>query len=194
METLDSFSKDLLRETANIMAQKTARPIENILRQKTIVTKPEIMMQKMEFVADSLGQADEIKDSVFIRILGDGQGAVVLLMKPEDSAKLLVEVDKDMRMDALREIANIISGACLGGIARLLSLKLMQSVPTAATDMSRAILNEIVSEVGMTNADLLCAQVSLSIGAGKIPLSMVFIFDNDTTNLIISKSKDLTKL
>ena len=194
METLDSFSKDLLRETANIMAQKTVRPIENILREKTIVTKPEVMMQKMEFVADSLGQADEIKDSVFIRILGDGKGAVVLLMKPEDSAKLLTEVDKDMRMDALREIANIIAGACLGGIARLLSLKLMQSVPTAATDMSRAILNEIVSEVGMTNADLLCAQVSLSIGAGKIPLSMVFIFDNDTTNLIISKSKDLTKL
>ena len=192
METLDAFSKDLLRETANIMAQKTAHPIETILRQKTVISKPEIMMQKMEFVADSLGQADEVRDSVFIRILGDGKGAAVLLIKPEDSQKLLLDVDKAMRMDALREIANIVAGACLGGIARLLSLKLMQSVPVATSDMSRAIVNEIVSEVGLTNADLLCALINVAIGPENIPLSMVFIFDTDTTNLIISKSKDMT--
>jgi chemotaxis protein CheC len=186
---LDSFEHDLLLEVASIAAGKTIKPITNVTGLTVSISSIQLVLEKMENIADTMGNPDDQKTVVFIRIVGESNGAVVFLVNPSDVDSLLSSVEKNIRPSALEEVANIISGSSLGGLSRFLNIRLAQSIPQQKTDMLRAVINEIVTNIGLTNSQILCFAVNLKAGPSQIPISVYLLFDDTTSKLILESGK-----
>lgn len=192
MIDLDSYSKDILREAGNIFSQRTVNPIQQILNMKVEVQQPVISLENMEFISDNIGPADKVSASVYIKIKSTGKGAFLLFVNPDDLKIIFQNVDQNLHQDALKEISNILAGTCLGALAKFTDMEFLQSIPELATDMNRAIINQIVSEIGTTDAELLSFYISLNIGDNATPIYVMIIFDSTTSEeIILSIKKDL---
>jgi chemotaxis protein CheC len=186
---LDSFERDLLLETASVAAGKTLKPIASVIEQSASIEPPQLLLTGIEHIADSMGKPEEAKTVVFVRIAGESRGAIVLLVDPHDVGQLLPHVADTLKNSALEEMTNIMAGASLSGLSKLLGMEFLQSVPTSTTDMLRAVVNEVVSEIGGNTSRLLCMIISLKIGPTNIPASMYLMFDTDSTAAIIKAGK-----
>jgi chemotaxis protein CheC len=144
----------------------------------------------MERISDTMGSPEQPKTVVFVRIDGDANGAVLLLVNPNDINTLLSNVDGKLRISALEEITNIISGASLGGLSRLLNMKFHQSITLNTTDMLRAVVNEIITDIGITNSEILCFAINLKVGVNPISISLYLLFDEKTSSLILTSGKN----
>jgi len=186
---LDPFERDLLLEVASIAAGKSIAPITNVTGQTVTIIPPRLILDHMEKIADSMGHPEDLKTVVFIRIIGDAHGAVVLLIDPENLNILLPHIENNLKISALEEITNIISGASLGGLSNFLGLELLQSTPHSATDMLRAVVNEIVTEVGISNAQILCFAIHLKVGPTSVPITLYMMFDDISSAKILESGK-----
>ncbi len=186
---LDAFEHDLLLEVASLAAGKSIKPINNVTGQAVSIVSLSLSLENMELVADTMGKPEELKTVVLVRITGDANGAVVLMIDPDDINSLLPNIDNELRISALEEIANIISGASLGGLSRLLHMRFVQSVPQKSTDMLRAVINEIVTDIGATDSKILSFVVNLKVGPKPTLVSLYLLFDQKTSLSILGAGK-----
>jgi len=192
-DTLDPFERDMLLETASIAAGKTIKAVANIIGQPAIITPPQLILASMEHIADHMGKPDDIRTIVVVRITGQAKGAIVLLVNPREMEQLLANVDGKLRISALEEMTNVIAGAALGSLSTLLGIPFLQSVPASTTDMLRAIMNEVIVELGSTSAEILCMVTGVQIGVKHIPVPMYLLFDSETTAAIIAAGKQVAE-
>jgi chemotaxis protein CheC len=182
---LDSFERDMLLEAASITAGKTIKAIGNIIGQRASISPPRLEMIGIEHIADHMGGPQELKTMVLIRIMGEAQGAVVLLLNPADLKHLMAHVDEKLRISALEEMTNVVAGAALGSLSKFLGILFLQSTPASTTDMLRAVMSEIAGELGEESARILSMVTTIQIGPGKTPASLYLFFDTDTTSRIL---------
>jgi chemotaxis protein CheC len=187
--TLDSFEHDLLLEVASVAAGKAIRPINSVTGQTVSIASVQLTLESMEKIADTMGSPEGLKTVVLVRITGDAHGAIVLMINPNDIDGLLPNTDDKLRISALEEIANIISGASLGGLSRLLNMKFIQSAPLQTTDMLRAVINEIVTDIGINNSQILCFTINFKVGLKPTLLSLYLLFDHETSLAIVDSGK-----
>jgi len=183
---LSTFERDMLLEAASITAGKTIKAINNIIKQPAAVALPQLELTGIEHIADSMGKPQDIKTMVLIRIIGEAQGAVVLVVDPNDLPRLLSNVDEKLRTSALEEMTNVMAGAALGSLSKLLNILFLQSIPASTTDMLRAVMGEITGELGEKSARVLCMTTKIQIGPEKTLASMHLLFDADTTAKILA--------
>jgi chemotaxis protein CheC len=187
--TLDSFEHDLLLEVASVAAGKSIKPINSVTAQAVSITSVNLALESMERIADTMGNPQELKTVVLVRITGETNGAIVLMLNPDDINNLLPTIDNNLRSSALEEIANIISGASLGGLSRLLNMGFTQSTPQKTTDMLRAVINEIVTEIGNNDSQILCFVINLKVGVKPTPISLYLLFDQKTSLAILDSGR-----
>jgi chemotaxis protein CheC len=191
--TLGSFERDMLLEAASIAAGKTIKAVGNIIGQPATIVTPQLSLASMEHIADLMGKPQDIRTIVFVRIMGEARGAIVLLVDPKDVGELLANVDGKLRLSALEETTNVIAGSALGSLSKLLNILFLQSVPASTTDMLRAVVNEIVVELGSTTEEILCMVAGVQIGTRGIPISMYILFDAETTHAVIKAGNRVAK-
>jgi len=188
---LSTFERDMLLEAASITAGKTIKAINNIIKQPAAVALPQLELTGIEHIADSMGKPQDIKTMVLIRIMGEAQGAVVLVIDPSDLPRLLSNVDEKLRISALEEMTNVMAGAALGSLSKLLGILFLQSIPASTTDMLRAVMSEITGELGEKSAKVLCMTTRIQIGPDKAIASMHLLFDTDTTTKVLAAGEKL---
>jgi chemotaxis protein CheC len=183
---LSTFERDMLLEAASITAGKTIKAINNIIKQHAAIALPQLELIGIEHITDSMGKPQDIKTMVLIRIIGEAQGAVVLVVDPNDLPRLLSNVDEKLRISALEEMTNVMAGAALGSLSKMLNILFLQSIPASTTDMLRAAMSEITGELGEKSAKVLCMTTKIQIGPDKILASMHVLFDTDTTAKVLA--------
>ena len=190
---LGAFERDMLLEAASITAGKTIRAISNIIGQRATISPPQLELTGIEHIADHMGKPQELKTMVLIRIMGEAQGAVVMLINPDDLNHLMANFDAKLRVSALEEMTNVVAGAALGSLSKFLGVMFLQSTPASTTDMLRATMNEIAGELGKDTAHILSMVTVIQIGPNKVPASLYLFFDAETTAKIIAAGKRIAK-
>lgn len=139
---------DALKEVANVGGGNAATAI-SILVSKTIhMDVPQLEILNYDEVYKDIMGEDEMVMAGAMRIMGDGEGSFLFVVKCEDAHKIFemmmngdYEMTPELTYSAFSEFVNILGSSYLNAVARLLDVTLISSVPAVTEDMFGAVLS-----------------------------------------------------
>ena len=190
---LSDLAWDALRELGNIGAGNATTALSQLLGERLIrMTSPSVTLPAVAELCGHLGRPDEPVSVVFQRVGGDLSGQVAFVLgrsaadavlstllqglqtAPATSAKPLAERDPtDLEASALLELGNIVLTAYLNALSELTSLRLLPSVPAAASDMLGAVLSSMMAEME-TEETVLVIETSLQDDRAQVSGHLLF--------------------
>lgn len=84
----------------------------------------------------------------------------------------------------IKETSNIIVGSFLSAIHSEIKVNLIQSVPNIATDMIKAMMDEIIAEISQTSQNILVFETKLLIKPNDIHGKFFLLSDSESANEI----------
>lgn len=156
---------DIIKEVANIGASNAATSLSKIVHKRITVNVPEVSMPEFKDLADFLGGGEEIVSAILVNISGEIDGMIMYIMTKEASCSLINNLMKknckefeefgEIEISALTEIGNILVSSYLTAVAKLLNLRIKQSLPYHTIDMAGAILSVPAAEFGKVGNNVL---------------------------------------
>lgn len=149
-----------LQEISEAGARNAATALSQIIGRPVHLDVPWARPIPLEEVADIAGGARRVVCALSLRVYGGARGNLLLVFG-EDQVPLLLDLLIRGRRDghgreapplgdaersALREIANILAGAYLNAVSRLLGVSLLPSIPGLAFDMVGAVTDFLLIE------------------------------------------------
>jgi chemotaxis protein CheC len=193
MEEADTLTP--LKEVATITASHAAEAIAKLTGQEVTAMVPTVRLVAIEEVLSEIDGIASVSSVVVVKVQGDVQGLLVFSINPND-AQLVVKdtikqmaasIDPNQDQTVLREMANIVAGAVLSAIAKVLDLRLAQSPPVSTTDMLGAALDPFFAEFGTKFDKVLIQQSLFAIPARAVVLRLLAFIDPPSTNRMLKK-------
>ena len=190
LKQLSREALDAMREVANIGAGHAATALSQITTQRIMISVPQINIVTLEAVPNQIGAAEEPVAAIAIRMDGDLTG-VTLLVFPQPIAlrvaglmmgKRVSELG-DIAQSALKEAANILSGAYLNALAEFLRMRILNSPPVLAVDMSDAVLSSTYLEASQGSEYVFCVESEFQLQNDTAPLRGYFLLLPDPPSL-----------
>jgi len=142
---------DVLKEIGNIGAGNATTALAQLLNRKVDMRTPKVETLEFSELPDIIGGAENVVVSIVLTFSGDFDGMMMFILEKKDAhmlvnllmGKELKDFDEFTEMDlsALKEIGNILTGAYLLSLCKLMKVELVESVPYLAIDMAGAILS-----------------------------------------------------
>lgn len=188
--TLNAAALDALREVANIGAGHAATALSQITEQRIMISVPHITVAALEDVPNEIAAREEPVAAVLMKVHGDLTG-LTLLIFPEPIALrisgLMMRKETPslgaIEQSALKEAGNILSGAYLNALAEFLQMRLLNSPPELAIDMSDAVLNSTYLEVAAGGEYVFCVESEFQLARDTAPLRGFFLLLPDPPSL-----------
>lgn len=170
LRTLSPGQLDALREVANIGAAHAATALSQMTNATIMISVPRISIAPLEEVPPQLSEPEEPVAAVLMHMLGDLAGRTLLvfpkptairlselmLRRPKGSSSELGELEQS----AIKEAANILSGAYMNALSDFMGMMLLPSPPSLAIDMSTALLTSTYLQFGSDYDLVFCAESS----------------------------------
>lgn len=191
VRNLSRAALDALREVANIGAGHAATALSQITGQRIMISVPQISIAAIEDVPNQIGAAEEPVAAVAIRIEGDLTG-LTLLVFPQPIAYRIASLMMGGRAvaqmgaieeSALKEAGNILSAAYLNALAEFLGMRILNSPPQLAVDMSDAVLSSTYVETAAGASHVFCVESEFQLQDDAAPLRGFFLLLPDPPSL-----------
>lgn len=191
VRNLSRAALDALREVANIGAGHAATALSQITGQQIMISVPQINVTAIEDVPNQIGAAEEPVAAVAIRIEGDLTG-LTLLVFPQPIAYRIASLMMGGRAvaqmgaieeSALKEAGNILSAAYLNALAEFLGMRILNSPPQLAVDMSDAVLSSTYVETSAGASHVFCVESEFQLQDDAAPLRGFFLLLPDPPSL-----------
>jgi chemotaxis protein CheC len=118
------------------------------------------MAMDVAHVPEFLGGTQLKVVGVYLQILGDDRGNIMMVFTRENAIRMLDNLlsrDKprgallsELEVSALKEVGNILASAYLNALGERLKMTLIPSVPLLSFDMAGTVLDFVLSEQGET--------------------------------------------
>ena len=191
VRNLSRAALDALREVANIGAGHAATALSEITGQRIMISVPQISVAPIEDVPNQIGDAEEPVAAVAIRVEGDLTG-LTLLVFPQPIAQRIASLMMGGRPvtqmgaieeSALKEAGNILSAAYLNALAEFLGMRILNSPPQLAVDMSDAVLTSTFVETSGGASHVFCVESEFQLQNDTAPLRGFFLLLPDPVSL-----------
>ena len=191
VRNLSRAALDALREVANIGAGHAATALSQITGQRIMISVPQINVTAIEDVPNQIGAAEEPVAAVAIRVEGDLTG-LTLLVFPQPIAHRIASLMMGGRPvsqlgaiedSALKEAGNILSAAYLNALAEFLGMRILNSPPQLAVDMSDAVLSSTYVETSAGASHVFCVESEFQLQDDAAPLRGFFLLLPDPPSL-----------
>ena len=191
VRNLSRQALDALREVANIGAGHAATALSQITGQRIMISVPQINVTAIEDVPNQIGAAEEPIAAVAIRVEGDLLG-LTLLVFPQPIAYRIASLMMGGRPvtqmgaieeSALKEAGNILSAAYLNALAEFLGMRILNSPPQLAVDMSDAVLSSTYVETAAGASHVFCVESEFQLQDDAAPLRGFFLLLPDPPSL-----------
>jgi len=168
IRSLKAIQIDALREVANIGAGHAATALSQMTGDTIMISVPTINIARLEDVPPQIAEPEEPVAAVLMNMLGDLTGRALLvfprptalrlsalmLHRPEHASADLGPIEQS----AIKEAANILSGAYLNALSDFMGLMLIPSPPSLAIDMSSAVLTTAYLQFGTDRDYVFCVE------------------------------------
>jgi chemotaxis protein CheC len=171
-----------LLEMSNIGMDHAATALSQLMERTIHLKAPRILAMDVAHVPEFLGGTRLMVVGVYLQILGDARGNIMMVFTRENAIRILDNLlsrDKsggargallsELEVSTLKEAGNILASAFLNALGERLKMTLIPSVPELSFDTAGAILDFVLSEQSET------CDLSLMI-------ETEFSEDNDTFN------------
>lgn len=158
MNVLTDLEEDALREIGYIGAGHAATALSKMIGDTVDVELVLSSISPVTSLPKAVGERETLVTGVYLPISGDVEG-VTLVVFPKRSALLMADLLLKrepgtvkslgiMDESALKEVGNILSGSCLTALSSLLEIHLVEHVPSLATGMLGALMDNIAVQLG----------------------------------------------
>jgi chemotaxis protein CheC len=191
VRNLSRSALDALREVANIGAGHAATALSQITGQRIMISVPQINVTPLDEVPNQIAAGEEPVAGIAIGVEGDLKG-LTLLVFPQPIAHRIASLMMGGRKvvelgaieeSALKEAGNILSGAYLSALAEFLSMRILNSPPQLAVDMSDAILSTTFIESAQGSSHVFCVESEFQLANDTAPLRGFFLLLPDPPSL-----------
>ena len=168
--TLEKMSDeyfDVLKEIGNIGAGNATTALAQMMQCKVDMAVPQVKLLEFKELGEIMGGEELIMAGIYLGIEGDISGSIMFLLVKQAARHLVSklmgmasegEEFTEMEFSALKEVANIITGAYLNSLSGLTNLCIYPSVPDLCVDMAGAILSVPAIEFGALGDKMLLIQ------------------------------------
>lgn len=200
--TTEDFNKenlDQLKEIVNIGASHASTALSQMVKETVMLNVPKAYVGKIEEISSMVekGSGEKVTATI-LNIYGDANGIMFfmfvggsdmklakLLTKQENTDGILTELE----ISALKEVGNILAGACLSAFSKFLDMNMLHSVSEVIIDTSESILNSLASEIGTSADSSLILEVDFSIPGANIDTSLLFFIDPRASEQVLAAVK-----
>lgn len=187
---LDETQLDALREVGNIGAAHASTALGQMIGKNVSIDVPRASYPiAIEEVAEFFGEDDSIVIMLFFKILGDVEGDMVIIF-PEDQARMISNILMgtndahleltDEKESALKEVGNILTSSYLTALSTLVGFHLQPSIPYIAHDMVAAVLDPLISDIGLSTDYALVTDTEFLFDRKVVAGKCVTFFDRDS--------------
>jgi chemotaxis protein CheC len=156
MKRLNENDLDFLRELSNIGVGHAATALSQLIGRQVGMRVPKVSIVDLPSVPELMGGSEKVVSGVYLQVLGDARGAILLIF-PDDSSRALISlllkrVDEpfsEMGASTLKEVGNILASAYLSVLGNMLDITLIPSIPSLAHDMVGAVVDIVLSDLGV---------------------------------------------
>ena len=168
--TLEKMSDeyfDVLKEIGNIGAGNATTALAQMMQCNVDMAVPQVKLLEFKELGEIMGGEELIMAGIYLGIEGDITGSIMFLLEKQAARHLVSklmgmasegEEFTEMEFSALKEVANIITGAYLNSLSSLTNLCIYPSVPDLCVDMAGAILSVPAIEFGALGDKMLLIQ------------------------------------
>lgn len=149
---------DALREVSNIGVAHAATALSQLIGRSISLQVPKVLMTDIARVPEVLGGAERIVVGIYLQMLGDARGNILIILPRESALRLLSRLlprEKsegvlltELEISALKEVGNILASAYLNALGTLMKKTLIPSVPVLSFDMAGAVIDYVLIELG----------------------------------------------
>jgi len=155
MKRLNESDLDFLRELSSIGVGHAATALSQLIGRQVRMRVPKVSIVDLSSVPELMGGSEKVVSGVYLQVLGDARGGILLIF-PDDSSRslislLLKRVDEplsEMGASTLKEVGNILASAYLSVLGNMLGITLIPSIPSLAHDMVGAVVDIVLSDLG----------------------------------------------
>jgi len=187
---------DALKEIGNIGAGNAATALSMMLSKKITIKVPQVKIIPFDEVSESVGGPEKLVVGIFLRISGDIDGNILIVISEQDSytlAKTLLNENRNINRDfsemeqsALTELGNIIGSSYVAALSELTKLALRISVPSMAFDMAGAIISFPLSLYGYLGDTAFLIETEFVEGLAGIKLHYFMIPDDKSLRQLLN--------
>lgn len=152
---------DALREIGNIGAGTAATALSQMIGQAVGIGIPRVELLPVEDVPAAVGAGEDLVAAVFLQVVGDAPGHMLVVMRDEAARGLVDQLMGGMgggegaafteiELSALQEVGNVLTSAYLGALAQLTGLHLEPTPPAVGVDMGGALVSAAITEIAVT--------------------------------------------
>ncbi|NQT90544.1 MAG: chemotaxis protein CheC [Candidatus Omnitrophica bacterium] len=197
---INEIQIDALKEANNIGAGHAAMALSQMLNKKIMiaVTRSEVVPSEI-FLKNILGDKTALVASVYLKSLGDIQGAVIFMFKKESALKLsdllLCREDGETKFidekaqSAIKEVNSILTGAFFSVLADMFNLKVFHKTPFYAFDKAEVIMDSVCEEAFGDREERLCLATEFIESSSKITGSFAFIPTQEAMEKLLKQLK-----
>ncbi|MHB9155637.1 MAG: chemotaxis protein CheC [Endomicrobiales bacterium] len=188
---------DALMEVVNIGTGQAATALSQMLSQRVLINVPDIRLVPIEKVPAELGGHAQQVVGLYFQIDGDLGGRILIIFSKEGGHQMAsilmggekIEEDRlsDMNRASLMEMGNIIANSYLNGLAGLLDMTLLPSVPYFAEDMLGAVVDFLLIEMARCGDHALLLSTEMKIETENIKGSFLVFPDEAFLKRIYQK-------
>jgi chemotaxis protein CheC len=147
-----------LQEMSMVGMGHAAIALSQLMKREICLNVPRVLTMDVAHLSEFLGGGQQMVIGVYLQILGDARGNIMMIFTREDAIKmlgLLLYRDKargtlmtELEVSALKEVGNILASAYLNALGDRFKMTLIPSVPHLTMDMAGAVVDYVLNELG----------------------------------------------
>ena len=155
MKQLSESDLDFLRELSNIGAGHAATALSQLIGKQVGMRVPSVSVVDLASVPELMGGSEKLVSGVYLQVLGDARGGILLIF-PDDSSRALLSLllkgeddpFSEMGVSTMKEVGNILASAYLSVLGNMLNITLIPSIPSLAHDMVGSVVDLVLISLG----------------------------------------------
>jgi len=194
-DALTEEQLDALREVSNIGVAHAATALSQLIGKSISLKVPTVLLTEIGKVPEVFGGAERIVVGIYLHMLGDARGNILIVLPRESAVKLLARLlprEKsegglltELEISALKEVGNILASAYLNALGTMIRKTLIPSVPVLSFDMAGAVIDYVLIELGEVSDMALMVETEFFGEDEKISGQFFLLPDPDSLRIIL---------
>lgn len=183
-------------EISNVGVGNAATALSQMLNTSVEIRVPSVKLLEISDVPDHLGGDDKAVLGMFLKMLGDAKGNM-LLIYPIESAERMVslllqqdikgeELFSELSLSALKEVGNILASTYLSALGTMLNINLICSTPSISYDMAGAIIDYTLIELCSAEDKALVVETEFFLRGDEVKGNFFLIPDPGSLEVILA--------
>lgn len=188
---------EALKEMFNLGIEKASSALAQMVDKEMRVNVKDVRILPLARVPAAAGGSEIKVIGVFLRMLGDVSGSVLLCF-PSESALFLADLlmgrepgstttMSELEESAIKETGNILTNTFLNVLAEIMEARVFPSVPHLAEDMMGALMDFILIEIAQASDHAIVAETIFDLAGNEIKGTFLVFPNEKSLKIMIEK-------